>query len=372
MSGSILFGNGGNNWLQGTGDADFLYGEGGHDTLQGGLGDDYLYGGSGNDVLNGNSGYDVMYGGTGDDYYNVDNFLDSVYENAGEGIDMVRVTFTNAWTLHDNVEGLTNANSFSGFTGTGNGLDNRMIGNFGADLMYGMAGNDIITGGDGNDALHGGDGADNLQGQNGNDAVNGDGGNDALYGGAGGDTLNGGAGNDAIFGEDGNDRIVMSTGFDTVNGGSGADTLDLSGWGEGIIVQSSQTPQIVLTSSGVSFSAIEGLIATNFDDVVNGGISGLTSINSGGGNDALYGGSGQRLTGGSGVDTFGRDGTHTGTITVADFEKGVDDWAPSYVDNIIFANATVGSEAGLMASRVGSESYFFVGLSTVDVPFLGL
>ena len=370
MSG--LIGNSGNYWLQGTMLADFMYGEGGHDTLQGGLGDDFLYGGSGNDLLNGNSGYDVMYGGTGDDYYNVDNYLDSVYENANEGIDMLRVTSTNAWTLQDNVENLTNGNSFSGFTGTGNALDNRMFGNFGSDVMNGMAGNDIITGADGSDVLNGGEGNDNVQGQNGNDVVNGDAGTDALYGGAGDDTLNGGTGNDNMLGENGNDRFIMSQGFDTVNGGGGTDLLDMSGWGEGLIIQSSQSPQIVLTSSGIAFTAIEGLIATNFNDVINGNTAGLIDINGGDGADVIRGVSGQRLTGGSGADVFGKDGTGTGTIKVADFQVGIDDWDPSYVDNVVFSNTSLGGEAGLLASRTGSESYFFIGLTTVDAPFLTL
>jgi Ca2+-binding RTX toxin-like protein len=367
---AIIYGFGGHDWLQGTFESDFIYGEGGHDTLQGGLGDDYLYGGSGNDVLNGNSGYDVMYGGTGDDFYNVDNFLDSVYENANAGIDTVRVTFTNAWTLQDNVEGLINGNTFSGFTGVGNGLDNRIIGNFGADLLYGLGGSDIITGGDGADALHGGDGSDNLQGQNGADVVNGDAGSDSLFGGAGSDTLNGGADNDILLGEGDNDRFIISAGADTINGGSGIDTLDLSAWGEGLIVQSSQSAQIVTSVGGVQFLAIEGIIATNFADVINGNITGVTDINGGGGDDALYGVNGQRLTGGAGADTFGNDGTRTGTITITDFERGVDDWAPSYVDNAVFANANVNNVDGLMVTRAGAESYFFMGLSTIDVPYL--
>jgi Ca2+-binding RTX toxin-like protein len=44
-----------------------LFGEGGNDTLNGGTKNDRLYGGSGNDTLNGNAGNDILDGGAGND-----------------------------------------------------------------------------------------------------------------------------------------------------------------------------------------------------------------------------------------------------------------------------------------------------------------
>ena len=50
-----------------TGGNDDLYGEEGNDTVDGGAGHDRLFGGEGNDVLDGGTGDDFLHGGEGDD-----------------------------------------------------------------------------------------------------------------------------------------------------------------------------------------------------------------------------------------------------------------------------------------------------------------
>src|SRR5262249_53375956 len=82
-----------------------------------------------NDHLDGWLGADTMYGGLNDDWYSVDNAGDQVIEYANEGYDHVLSTIT--YTLTDNVEYL-NLMGSSAINGTGNGLDNYLIGN-GAD-----------------------------------------------------------------------------------------------------------------------------------------------------------------------------------------------------------------------------------------------
>jgi len=57
---TIMYGQGGNDWL---------YGGQGNDILYGGAGDDYLYGGFGNDTLIGGPGSDTLRGGPGDDAF---------------------------------------------------------------------------------------------------------------------------------------------------------------------------------------------------------------------------------------------------------------------------------------------------------------
>lgn len=59
---------------------DFIYGDGGDDTLDGGIGNDYLDGGA---------GADAMTGGTGYDRYYVDDLGDSVIEDPNGGYDRV-------------------------------------------------------------------------------------------------------------------------------------------------------------------------------------------------------------------------------------------------------------------------------------------
>ncbi|MHC5347851.1 peroxidase family protein [Metapseudomonas furukawaii] len=119
----------------GTGNAlnNVITGSGGNDTLRGN---------GGNDVLNGGAGNDSMVGGTGNDIYVASHLLDSVTEQLGEGVDEVQTTRAN-YTLEANVENLRFFGS-AGFTGTGNALDN---------VIMGSVGNDTFTGGLGNDTF---------------------------------------------------------------------------------------------------------------------------------------------------------------------------------------------------------------------------
>ena len=63
-----------------------------------------LYGNIGNNLLNGAAGADTMYGGLGNDTYFVDNAMDAVVENLGEGTDAVFASVN--YTLTANVEAL--------------------------------------------------------------------------------------------------------------------------------------------------------------------------------------------------------------------------------------------------------------------------
>jgi Ca2+-binding RTX toxin-like protein len=120
-------------------------------------------GGTGDDTLDGLKGIDTMIGGDGNDTYFVDNIKDSIIEgdqsqsNAGDD-DLVHSTAT-AYTLPVNVEHLIIDGKAKG-NGTGNVLDNKLIGNLAVNVLSGLAGNDTLDGGSGNDTLTGGDGSD--------------------------------------------------------------------------------------------------------------------------------------------------------------------------------------------------------------------
>ncbi|PDS94497.1 rhizobiocin, partial [Rhizobium sp. S9] len=104
-----------------------------------------ITGGAGNDTLNGAAGADTLIGGAGHDTYIVDNAGDLVTEAADAGTDTVR-TILASYTLETNVENLT----FIGtgpFAGTGNALDNVIVGGSGSNTLTGGAGNDTLTGG---------------------------------------------------------------------------------------------------------------------------------------------------------------------------------------------------------------------------------
>lgn len=116
-----------------------------------------LTGGGGNDTLNGGAGTDTLIGGTGNDTYILDATGDTITENAGEGTDNVLAGYS--YTLGTNLENLALTGS-GNFTGTGNTLDNIIIGNSGNNTLTGNAGNDTLKGGAGADQLLGGVGND--------------------------------------------------------------------------------------------------------------------------------------------------------------------------------------------------------------------
>lgn len=240
-----ITGTAANDTLQGSGLPETLSGLGGNDTINGGLG---------NDTLDGGSGADVLSGGVGNDTYIVDSTSDQVIENFGQGNDTVSSGLT--WTLGANLENLTLTGS-SNISGTGNALDNTLIGNSGRNTLTGGAGNDWLDGGTNRDTLVGGTGDDtyvvdqtgdsitensnegidtvrspiawslgsnlenlvltgtaNINGT-GNTLANiltGNSGNNTLTGNAGNDTLDGQAGSDTLIGGTGNDRYLLGRG----------------------------------------------------------------------------------------------------------------------------------------------------------------
>ena len=228
--------------------------------LTGNSANNTLTGGAGNDRLNGGTGNDTMLGGAGNDTYVVNVTTDIVTENASEGTDTIESSVT--LTLGNNVENLTLTGT-SALSGTGNTLDNVLIGNSGANTLTGNAGNDRLDGGSGNDTMRGGTGddtyvvnvstdivtenasegtdtvessvtltlANNVENLTltGTSAINGTGNtlNNVLKGNSGVNSLTGAAGNDTLEGLAGADTLTGGTGNDTYALGRGyaADTV---------------------------------------------------------------------------------------------------------------------------------------------------
>ncbi|ELR98279.1 DUF4347 domain-containing protein [Gloeocapsa sp. PCC 73106] len=174
----VIFGRGGNDTLEGLDGDDDLDGGSDDDLIQGDEGNDLLIGRAGNDLLNGGPGNDTMRGGNGDDYYIVDS-VDDVTENENDNNDIDTVESSVDWDLRDsrNIENLIlTSDRFT--TGTGNNLDNEILGSNARNRLSGRQGDDRING------------------RRGDDRLTGAGGDDTLLGGFGDDSLSGGKGRD--------------------------------------------------------------------------------------------------------------------------------------------------------------------------------
>lgn len=126
----------------GESDGDWLYGGAGSDLLAGGVGDDYLDGGAGSDE---------MEGGQGDDIFVVNSVNDVVFEKQLEGHDTVVSSVS--YLLNANVEELHLLEGFA-IHGTGNALNNLIVGNGDSNILDGVTGADTMIGGFGNDTYY--------------------------------------------------------------------------------------------------------------------------------------------------------------------------------------------------------------------------
>ena len=111
-------------------------------------------------LVGGTGAANTLTGGAGDDWYTVSVVGDIVIENAGEGNDTIYTSLSQL-ILPQNVEQLRYVGATTNaFIGTGNELNNIIIGRGGADQLYGRAGNDNLRGSGGNDRIVGGTGVD--------------------------------------------------------------------------------------------------------------------------------------------------------------------------------------------------------------------
>lgn len=209
-----------------------------------------MSGGPAADRLDGQKGNDVMIGLGGDDSYVVDSLADLVTEEPGGGYDAVIASVT-ITTLSQNVEALTL--SKGNINGTGNALDNLIIGSTSQNVLSGGDGADTLIGGLGNDSFYGetsaapGDDADTISYAGAKKAIvfslantlaaqnTGGAGTDRIYdnssienltGSAFNDTLTGNTTNNVLSGTDGNDTLLGLAGADVLVGGKGLDLID--------------------------------------------------------------------------------------------------------------------------------------------------
>jgi Ca2+-binding RTX toxin-like protein len=134
----------GNDLLDGGVGADVLDGGWGNDRLLGGKGDDVLIGGAGDDILNGGEGADRMEGGIAEDVYVVNSTADIVIERPNEGVD--RVNSSVSYSLRSTHVEILRLIGTANIDGTGNALDNVLVGNHGDNVLDGLGGADLLVG----------------------------------------------------------------------------------------------------------------------------------------------------------------------------------------------------------------------------------
>ncbi len=330
-----------------------------------------IFGNSGNNLLDGKGGGagDILQGGAGDDTYVLGEAGTILKENSGEGNDTVIVNYatSTAYTLLDTGDSQYIENITLGSTATaatGNSLSNLIIGNVGADALVGNAGSDTLVGGAGQDNLNGGSGSDfyeinledldtivetasseidtisasysgsapvpnyamaayvekfylqtavniNLQGNASDNYIETNAGKDSIVGGDGNDTVYSGTGQDTILGGTGNDQIyaggtaLLNVSNCILDGGDGADTLH-GGRGNDSLL------------GGIGNDSIYG------DNASDSHVGGADTLDGGEGDDLLDGGTGiDSLNGGNGNDVYVTN-TNLDVIAAESLTGGID------------------------------------------------
>lgn len=186
----------------------------------------------------------------------------------------------------------------------GDGLEDLIIGiGAGAMIVHGIS---VHLGTIGEDAIGGGERDDIILGQWGDDI---------LHGGPGADEIDGDMGDDVLRGDDGDDLLRGGQGHDHLYGGGGLDTADYSHT-SGIVVNLLGVPwnysgsatldagSVLDGEGGIDqLSSVEGIIATESRDLLNGSNIAPNHFDARGGDDYVIGGAMEdHLIGGSGDD----------------------------------------------------------------------
>jgi len=294
---NILIGNSGRNRLNSGRGNDTVYGGDGNDVINGGEGIDLLFGEDGDDTLNGEAGDDVLNGGAGNDTYifNAAGGRDTIIDTEGNN----RVRFTGGLRTEDltiaavaNDEGgqdwkisikntdsvLTISNQYT--AGSSVPSIHQFVFDSGvlnaAEFIRATKAN-IETLKPQNLTINGTDSDDVLNGSDGNDTIDGK---------AGADTMIGGWGDDTYYVDNVKDVIIEEK-------GAGTDTVISSV----SYTAATNVENVTLIGNANIFGA-----GNNSDNILTGN-AGHNRLNSGRGNDTVYGmGGNDNLNGGDGDD----------------------------------------------------------------------
>ncbi|GLK80171.1 pre-peptidase C-terminal domain-containing protein [Methylopila turkensis] len=346
-------------------------------------------------ILNGGAGADELRGGLGNDRYIVDDAGDVVAERGDQGYDVVEASIT--YALTGNVESLKLTGT-SAINGTGNALDNVLLGNVANNILNGGAGADELRGGLGNDRYivdNAGDvvveradqGYDVVEASvsyalsghveslklTGTLAINGTGNalDNVLLGNVANNVLNGGVGADDMRGGLGNDRYIVDNAGDRVTeaGGAGLDTVESSV----SFTLGANVENLKLTGT----SAING-IGNGLDNLLLGNVA-ANRLNGGAGADEMRGGLGDDRyyvdnvgdrvveNGNAGLDTVEATVSHTLAANVENLKltgTSAIDGTGNGLSNLILGNSAAnvlngGLGADTLAGGAGADIFVF-------------
>jgi Ca2+-binding RTX toxin-like protein len=309
-----------------------IYGNGGDDTLNGGDGHDHIDGGMGALTSEGGAGNDTIIGGDGNP------------EDSDLTTDGVQATYNNI---------------------DGGGGDDQITSGAGDDTIQGGAGDDTIRGGGGDDDIDDSGGSTRVYGEGGNDNISLEGGEvdnpdtmdedetvaNYVDGGAGNDTINSAGGNDTLMGGAGDDTINGGAGADMIDGGSGA-LNSMGGEGDDTITGGDGNPDADSDTAG-NQPQYNNLVGDGGDDMITSG-AGNDTLDGGDDDDTLVGGAGRdALTGGAGEDYL------DGGAGIDELTGGADDDVFRWGHNDVITDFGDGDQVDIRS--IVSEGSFDVG-----------
>ncbi len=294
---------------------------------------EWITAGAGDDYVVASDGFDVYEGGAGVDT------LDYADSTAAITLNLVNDQFVFSGSIFFGQFNAPELYSAGGFA------EGQLI--YGFESFIGSDFDDTFNGSNVSETFEGGLGADTYNGNGGNDIVSyqsaaqsvdvdlstgvGTGAAvgdifdsiEGLIGTNFADMLTGDASNNQLSGNDGDDILIGGLGADVLDGGVGFDIVSFANASAGVSVSLTTGVGQSGEATGDSYTNIEGLIGSNFDDTLVGsnatadsligndgddilrGASGDDTLNGGAGTDRLEGGSGDdALLGGTGTDTL--------------------------------------------------------------------
>ncbi len=299
-------------------------------------GNDVIRGQGGNDTITAATGNDTLDGGTGDDTYSFANGWgnDSISGDASGTDNINLLLVSSGLTINFTVgtgDEITDGTNTINFAGS---FIELIHGGSGNDTIFGQAGTaDTLSGGTGDDTYMfvGAWGADSILDTSGRDLImftsvatgitinfNSGTGHEVQNG---TNTINwsaniidnvrGGSGSDLIYGNAEGNYLTMGTGNDTIYGGAGSDAYDFkAAWGNDTVIDSSGANDHVILSSlatalVINLNSGTGHEITDGTNRVNWAGSVIEKVDSGSGNDLIYGNAASNMiTAGGGNDTI--------------------------------------------------------------------